>query len=329
MADERYDPFAHAVVWGEAEPETTLNAAADPPAAPVAVEPAPVEPEPDEREDAPLDEAPETEPEAPEEGESEEEAPAKPRSRHPIQPRLSELTQQRNAEREQRLAAEIARAKAEGRAEALEELLRHQGLQAPRPPEPVQDGLSRTPQGRPIRPAEDAYATTQDYHQALHTYEDALGQWHSQQAIQAYEQQRTEREATQKVLERYPDFYRVVQGSRIPINQDVGVAINASPEKPALLYHLATHPDEAASLAQVQGVQAFRAIAALELALSSPPPATETNGAGEPPKPPPLEPPPPIAPTRGTGARPPRGYDDVTTMEFFDMRNKEEMARRR
>jgi hypothetical protein len=114
------------------------------------------------------------------------------------------------------------------------------------------------------------------------------------------------------------------------VNQDVGAALQASPQKPALLYYLATHPDEAFGLQQAQGFQAFRAIATLEAKLAAGPPPVPPEANGEPAlSPPPPAPPPPIAPPRTAPVRAPRGYDDVSFLEFYDQRNKEEQARRR
>ena len=320
-----YDPFANAVVYGADGQREEVSTATVPPVATEAPPPAPPEPEPvPEKDGESLTEPIEAVEEAPSEAEPpvESEPPEEPRSR--AQQRFSDLARERNEARSER-------DKAQGELAALQRELdfyRQQALQPPpAPPPPVQDGVQRTPQGRPVRPTEEAYATAQDYHAALGQYEDALMQWHTGAAIVAYEQQRVERDAISKIVERFPDFHQVVQSSRIPVNADISAAIQASPDKPAVLYHLATHPDEALRLQYVQGYQAFRAIAALEAHLAGLLVPPQANGELSPPPPP--APPPPIAPPRAAPVRAPRGYEDVSFLEFYDQRNKEDMARRR
>ena len=332
MAEEEYNPFPGMTVrrWGADTPESTSNAAADPPAASVAVDP-----EPDAPADVPEVSAEETPPPeaTPDEAPAEEEAAApeaeaeQQRSRRPIAPRISELTKERNA-------AELAAARAEGRAEALQEAVTYwqqQALgQAPgQAPPPPPDGLQRDSQGRVQRPREHDYATTEAYHQALDVYDQARDSERTAAITAQIRSQMQAETALAAVKAAKPDYDEAVgrwhKSSRI--DQYAQAAISNSPERFFLCHHLATHPDENARLERLSGFDAILAVGALAERLrvardgsasapapvpSSPEPRAST--------PPPL----PIPPTRGRSTPAPQGYDGMSFAEFKKLRDKEE-----
>ena len=161
-------------------------------------------------------------------------------------------------------------------------------------------------------------------------YQDALMQWHIEQARSAREQQERESTALEAVRAQHADYDAVIgRSSQMQFNQDVLTALVRHPARFELAYYLAQHPDLEGHLARQYGVDAGLAVGLLAQQLGPAP-------AGVPLIPPapartPTQPgtqaPPPIAPTRGVGGRAPRDYDELSLHEFIDRRNQEERAR--
>lgn len=333
-----------AFAGGSAEPEA---AATDVPES--GSETPEAEPAPAEGEDGAAETLTEAEAETPEPAEA---PPAQPptRERGPMALRLGDLTKQRD---EARAKTEEAEQRAR-LAQQEVDFWKQRALTPPpppteTPPAPVPE-LPRYPNGRPLPPQEVAYADPAQYQVARLQYEDALLQWGIAEGFAQQARQQRDSEAIQAIRTQYPDYDQVTQASRVRLNDDVSTAILHHPERFALVYHLAQHPELEADLAPRQGVDAGLAVALLAQGLrpaaappSHEPPApdaeaaeTEPNGAAAPPVVEEVtqtptrtvtQAPPPIAPTRGVGARAPRGYDDLSFEEFVKRRNEEERAR--
>jgi hypothetical protein len=335
MADT--NPFANVTVrvWGE-EPGATLNAVADPPATSVADAPdLETLPTSDVSEEMPPgDDQPEPGEVETQEGVEELEEPAQQQQqrRGRFDRRFSDLTKERND-------ALLAAAKAEGRAEALAEFVRHQALLTPQPgqqpaaEQPPQDGLHRDAQGMPQFPQEADYATTAAYHQAMHAYTVATAQIIAQQTLaqeRAQEAQRTRRETVEAAVavarDRYPNFDQLIAQSTVPFNPAMQQAINDSQHWPLVMAHLAQHPTEARALSNATLRDAVKAVERIEADLVPAAPAASQDE----PQPRIATPPTPITPARGRSTvAAPRGLESLSPYEFFRQRNEEERALRR
>lgn len=323
--------WANVVETGPNIPPDLASAAvpADPSMAPVDVAEVP-EPSPDDAPDeVPAGEAEPGSDESPEAvpDEDEDEAPTPPTSRERRIQRFSDLTRERDLARErEKFAAEQAEF---WRQQALAGQAKPAEPQAPQ----VGDGLQRDGTGRPLRPVEEQYATTQEYAQAYMAYENGLLEWNSAQTEQRVLQRLADQKAEQEIREQHPDYEERLQGSQVRLNDHVSAAVMASPYKHALFYYFATHPEEERRFATLSGPQAFLAIGELQAALraAAPPPPTNGSPPAEPPAPTPMLPttsqaPPPIRPARGTAARPTVTDDELPLTDFFTKRNKEERA---
>ena len=88
--------------------------------------------------------------------------------------------------------------------------------------------------------------------------------------------------------QRYTDFDAVALSNEVPISQAMGEIIKTSDVGADVAYFLGQNRALAAQIAQLQPVEAARAIGRIEASLSQPKPRTETNA------------PPPISPVRGS-----------------------------
>ena len=196
--------------------------------------------------------------------------------------------------------------------------------------------IPRYPNGRPQPPMREHFSSPDQFEAARLMYEDALLTWGVQHAMTQQTQQQQDLVRLQGVREQYPDYDRVAGQSRMQLNQDVSQAILAHPQRFELVYYLAQHPELEVALAPKQGVEAGMLVAMLAHDLpkreaDASPTREEPAAAGRGPEPTRTTStaPPPIAPTRGTGARAPRGYDELSLHEFIARRNQEEQAFRR
>ena len=194
-------------------------------------------------------------------------------------------------------------------------------------PEQPQGGIPRFPSGEPIPPQEEGFANHEDFVRAQALYNSANIQWHVSQAL-AQERLRTQEEqALRQMRESHTDYDEVVRNTPVRLNNDVSQAVLASAHKHQLIYRLATHPDEAMALENLNGPAAYLAVGRLESLVSTETPRPEPAQA-ETPAPATSNAPPPIQPTRGNGAVAVRDYDQMSLQEFFEARNKEERRRR-
>ena len=234
---------------------------ADPPA-PDTTEPAP-EPAPAEPEPAPAEPAEPSEPEpAPAEPAEPEPAAVAGRKDSGVGKVLNKL--------EQDLAA--ANARAAELARVNDQLL----AQRVTPPEPVTPVVEAKPDLKPVPPKRGDFETPDAYDAAMLTHLDERDAWTLRQADARTEaklradkaiadQQANNARVSQdyaavqeahdarlvKATEKYADFNEVAFANDVPISPSMGVLIMNSDAGPDLMYHLATHKDEAARIANL------------------------------------------------------------------------------
>ncbi len=176
---------------------------------------------------------------------------------------------------------------AEARAKALEEELGRIRAQVPQ---------------APARQPADTEPTI-DQFDNLDAFVAAKAKWIAQSQIEHTLTEREKREAAeraaaehQKTVESWvrrsaevaseiPDFEEVVGASDLLVTPAMHSAIMESELGPKVAYHLATHPEEAESIARMSPAGTLRAIGRLEERLASAKPAVKTTEA-----PPPLKP---------------------------------------
>lgn len=76
---------------------------------------------------------------------------------------------------------------------------------------------------------------------------------------------------------RYADFEKVAQDPSLPINSSMAQVITSSDMGADIAYYLGTHKAEAAQIAQMQPLDAARALGAIEARVSLPKPKTTTE----------------------------------------------------
>lgn len=127
-----------------------------------------------------------------------------------------------------------------------------------------------------------------------------------------------------EVRERYQDYDDVVSESDIRVSDTVTAALLESEQGPAIVYHLANNPDEAARLNALSPVALGRAMVALEATVGQTGGAAEPEESGTPPRAgteatPPL----PITPVSGTGSVPvTRSPDSMSYQDYKAGRRK-------
>lgn len=302
------DPSASPAVPQEPEADTT----ADDTAAPTGEAPPPSNDDEESEGEATEDE--EAEPE-------EEVLPPQAKKKKPtIQDRLGTLAQQRK----------LAQQEAEYWKQRALQVGSDQLAEAQRQQREQQSGIPRQANGAPIPPVETEFPTHQDYLAAQQLYQEANIEWHVSRALAQERLRQEEANALRMVRELYSDYDEVVRNTGVRLNNDVSAAVLASDRKHQLIYRLATHPDEAMALENVNGTAAYLAIGRLESLVATESQRPEPAPAPEVPVTPPVShAPPPIQPTRGNGAAPVRDYDQMSLQEFFEARNREESRRRR
>jgi hypothetical protein len=199
---------------------------------------------------------------------------AKPRTKKPgVHQRIDELTREKY---EERRAAEQARQEA---AYWREQAQRTQAPQAPQP------------QGKPTL---EAFGYDQE------AYFEALADWKADQKLQGFKAEQTkaetlrqQQERARKFQERVARFEQEVPGGwqvavTAPFNPTPAMleVIAESDIGPRIAHYLATHLDEAHSLAQQGQYAQAAALGRIEAKLSAPPPAPPARLTSAPPPPP-------------------------------------------
>jgi len=213
----------------------------------------PIEPEVIEGElvEAPEEEAGETtDSEAqPDEAEEVEEEEKKPKKKNSFQERISEVTAEKNAAKEE--AARLRRELEEYRKQKPAE----PEIQTPSPDE---------------RPRPEDYKEWADY-------VEALSDWKVEQKFKQQDEQRAQREVQQSWKARVdaaktemPDYDEVIQNSNLEVHSTVREAILESELGPKIAYHLATHPDVTESLKKLSIPSQLRELGKIEASLTKP-----------------------------------------------------------
>lgn len=126
--------------------------------------------------------------------------------------------------------------------------------------------------------ASESKPKLEDFDFDYEAHAEALAEWKVEQKL-------TERETRAKTQERetklkssteafaakVPDFYEAVQDLRM--SADAWDAVYEADDPPAVAYHLANHPEEAARIAGLSPAAAGRAIARIESQLATPTPS--------------------------------------------------------
>ena len=105
-----------------------------------------------------------------------------------------------------------------------------------------------------------------------------------------------------------PDFRDVIGNADVPMTAPMQQAIMESDAGPKLAYYLATHPDEAAGIAEMSPVATVRALTRIEDKLLAQPVARKSNV------------PPPVEPV-GVKAKAERNPDDMPVKDWLKWRN--------
>jgi hypothetical protein len=114
-----------------------------------------------------------------------------------------------------------------------------------------------------------------------------------------------------------PDYREVVGTSQAPVTGAMAEALQESEHGPALAYHLAKHPDEAAELAALPERAMLRRLGMLEARIAATPapapaPAARTTNA-----------PPPVKPVNNAGPSAPPSLDKMSMDEYVAQRRKQ------
>lgn len=199
------------------------------------------------------------------------EATAEPKKKGGFQRRIDRLTQDRED------------AKAE-RDHWRELALRTTQPAAPAKTEPKAEGA----------PKQEDFATYDDYQRAVirHEARETLKQEREAEeqqkakmsAAEQEEQTKTKlRSAWEKAAEEFPDFADLASARKIPVSRPMVNALAVSESPSALMYALASNPDEAVRISKLGPEAAGFAMAKLE-ATATKPPVKRTTSAEPPPK---------------------------------------------
>ena len=201
--------------------------------------------------------------------------PAKPKRRSRAEERINALTREK-------YEAQQAAAAAQRRAEEIEALVRQQQMQ---------------------QPAQMPMPTLADYDYDENAYQQAVQSWNQAQ-IQGYQRQQAEEQQRQAAMQaqqqeaqllqakiqegntKYPDFQQKVMDPNLPplrqVNQFAFQAVMDSPKAVDIAYYMASNPATIYEYAQMNPVQAIKAVAQLEAKLSEAP----RKAGSAPPRPP-------------------------------------------
>lgn len=185
--------------------------------------------------------------------------------------RFSELTGQRDRERERAEAAEARAKAAEERAAALE------AKSAPKT-EVVEDG----------KPDPEKYTDA-------FKYAEDLAKWTTDQALAKNEKERVEKEQRERaevVVKTFrerqdafktanPDYEEVIASAEVQVTNEMRDEIVSSEVGPQLLYHFAHHPEDAERLSKLTVGGMLRELGKLEARLESKPKESKTAAKAE------------------------------------------------
>ncbi|MBA2403170.1 MAG: hypothetical protein H0V66_00240, partial [Bdellovibrionales bacterium] len=125
--------------------------------------------------------------------------------------------------------------------------------------------------GRPMR---------EDYDFDEDRYLEAFADWHLLKRERAVEQAKAKEQERVRAVKfeeqaaefaaEHPDFYERLQAPDLRVTEQMKAVVLETDNPPAVAYHLATHPDEAAAIAQMTPIAAARAIGRIEASLSVP-----------------------------------------------------------
>jgi len=123
--------------------------------------------------------------------------------------------------------------------------------------------------------------------------------------------------------EKYEDFEQVAYNPAVPVSSTMAEAVMADELGPEILYHLGSHPSEAARIAKLAPVQQAREIGKLSAKLATSPPGKTTSSA-----------PAPITPIAARGASAkvldttdPRATKSMSDSEWINAENARERKR--
>lgn len=155
----------------------------------------------------------------------------------------------------------------------------------------------------PKQQVQDDSEPTIDKFEDFDQYVAAKAEWIASRKIEQTltereKRQAAEREATerQKTVESWnkrleqataemPDFEDVVSSSDVPMTEPMQQAIMESDVGPKLAYYLASHPEEALSIARMSPLSAIRSLGRIEERLATQKPISKPTSAPEPIKP--------------------------------------------
>lgn len=235
---------------------------------------------------------------------------------------------------------ELVRQREEEKAEKLRLLSMLEGLQKPKPEQPVvEEDLG------PQRPSRDAFTDTNAYEAALNEYADAKASWSARREVKAVlaeekrnveqrqiaEGQRLAREAyskrVEKVTEEFPDYKAVAENPDVHVSIPVAHVIMHSEHGPKIAYHLGKNREEAQRISLLNPADQLVEIGLLVARLSAPAAKAEVAPAQQP-KPAVSAAPKPIKPLNAIPETPSKSPQDES-MEEYTARRKSEMAAER
>lgn len=197
----------------------------------------------------------------------------------PVQKRIDELTRRRyDAERR---AEEVARDRDHWRDQV-------QRAQKPEPAPELQAAGKTLADFGYDEAKYQTYLFAEARNEAVKAAREELTR--EQQTTQARRRETEFATREQKFSKDLPDYFEVTRG-QVPITPEMADVIKESDIGPALAYHLGKNPDVAASIAQLNPLQAARELGRLEAKLAekpkasavsnAPPPAPRLGGSGD------------------------------------------------
>lgn len=180
---------------------------------------------------------------------------------------------------------------------------------------------------RPVNPPQpNQYPSTEKYQEALVDYraDQKIAQRDAEkQSIDVFASYNNR---TEKAMEKYSDFEQIAhrhpKDGGPPITEDMAKVIFSSEIGPEIAYHLGKNPDESWRIFQLSPLEQAKEIGKIEAKLTATPPAVKPSSA-----------PNPITPVGSRSSTPKVSTSDsrsdkaMTTSEWIDARNREELKR--
>jgi hypothetical protein len=139
------------------------------------------------------------------------------------------------------------------------------------------------------KPARENFTSEAEFH-------EALGRWSAREELRAKdaaEEQRQKQESDQEIVKAHTqrledarksheDFDDVIEDSGIEVSREAALAIYQLENGPEVMYHLATHPDDADILREMSPIRQIAALGHISASLGSaersqPPPKTKSR----------------------------------------------------